>query len=43
MDKGKKRMNYALNTGQSSAKWDDYTHLQFIELVEQEIQKGNKP
>ena len=42
MDKGKKRMNYALNMGQSSAKWDDYTHLQFIELVKQEIQNENR-
>ncbi|XP_052174288.1 L10-interacting MYB domain-containing protein-like [Diospyros lotus] len=43
MDKGKKRMNYAFNTGRSSAKWDDHTHLQFIELIEQEIHKGNRP
>ncbi|XP_052203034.1 L10-interacting MYB domain-containing protein-like [Diospyros lotus] len=43
MDKGKKRMNYISNTGRPSAKWNDHTHLQFIELVEQEIQKGNGP
>ncbi|XP_052177581.1 L10-interacting MYB domain-containing protein-like [Diospyros lotus] len=43
MDKGKKRMNYISNTGRPSAKWNDHTHLQFIELVEQEIQKGNRP
>lgn len=35
-------MNNVSNTRQSSAKWDDHTLLQFIKLVEQEIQKGNR-
>jgi len=43
MDKEKKRMNNVSNKGRTSAKWDDCTHLQFIELVEKEIQKGNRP
>ncbi|XP_052201691.1 L10-interacting MYB domain-containing protein-like [Diospyros lotus] len=43
MDKGKKKMNNISNTGRYSAKWDDQAHLQFIELVKQEIQKGNRP
>ena len=43
MDKGKKQMNNVSNMGQASTMWEDYTHLQFIELIEKEIQKGNRP
>ncbi|KAK6927852.1 Myb/SANT-like domain [Dillenia turbinata] len=31
------------NTKSRCAKWDDYTHIKFVELCEEEIRKGNRP
>ncbi|KAM3394523.1 hypothetical protein P3S68_003525 [Capsicum galapagoense] len=31
------------NSGHANAKWDNATHLLFLELCEKKIRKGNRP